>query len=224
MTKTEQKKSGVRETLEAVGAALILALIIRTFLVQAFKIPSGSMLETLQIGDHLLVNKIAYGTPVDIPFTGIMLFHVPGFGRPEHGDILVFKYPQNPKRDFIKRVIGVGGDTIEIRDKTVYRNGQRLQEPYAVHRDPNTLPAGTSPRDNVAPFKVPEGKLFMMGDNRDQSLDSRFWGFVDESQVRGKAFILYWSWNGKARWGGDSLLTDWHGGKVRWSRIGNFIH
>ena len=208
-----RRKSGLRETAEAVITALVLALVIRTFVIQAFKIPSGSMLETLQIGDHILVNKLLLGTPVDLPFTSRELFHTPRFTDPEHGDVVVFKFPQDPDRDFIKRVIGVPGDRIEIRNKVVYRNGEPLDEPYVVHKDPNVRPAG-DPRDNVAPFVVPEGKYFMMGDNRDYSLDSRFWGFVDRDMIRGKALILYWSWNAEA-----DLL-----GKVRWSRIGRLVH
>ena len=211
--KEVKQKSKLRELLEAVGTALLLAFIIRTFVMQAFKIPSGSMLETLQVGDQLLVNKLSYGTPVDIPFTGREIFHTPRFGDPKHGDVIVFKYPDNLKRDFIKRVIGVPGDTILIEDKKVYRNGQLLDEPYVIHLDPNTGPKG-DPRDNRGEIVVPEGKYFVMGDNRDKSLDSRFWGFVDRDLIRGKAMILYWSWNAEAG------LTH----KVRWERIGDVIH
>ena len=207
-------KSKTRETLEAIGMALVLALLIRTFMFQAFKIPSGSMLETLKIGDHLIVNKLTFGTPVDIPFTEKTLFHTPALGgAPEQGDIIVFKYPQDPARDFIKRVIGIPGDVIEIREKVVYRNGVPLDEDYAVHGDPRIRPPG-EPRDNMAPVTVPEGKYFVMGDNRDYSLDSRFWGFVDRGLIRGKALILYWSWDSNAPWSR----------KVRWNRIASLVH
>jgi signal peptidase I len=165
-----------------VGTALLLALVIRTFVIQAFKIPSGSMLETLQIGDHILVNKMSYGTPVDIPFTPHEIFHTPRFGDPEHGDVVVFKFPQEPKRDFIKRVIGIPGDRIEIKDKKVYRNGELLDEPYVIHKDVNLRPGGDL-RDNSSEIVVPENRYFVMGDNRDFSLDSRFWGFVDRDLI-----------------------------------------
>ncbi len=174
------------------------------------------MLETLQIGDHLLVNKMVFGTPVDFPFTSRTMLNTPGLSDPEHGDVIVFKYPESLNRDFIKRVIGVPGDKIEIRNKAVYRNDVLLDEPYAIHKDPQIVPKGhpNYQRDNLGPFVVPEGKYFVMGDNRDHSLDSRFWGFVDRDLIRGKAMILYWSWDRKAnRWGG-----------VRWSRIGSLIH
>jgi len=175
------------EYVEALAVALILALVIRTFVVQAFKIPSGSMLETLQIGDHLLVNKFIYG--VKMPFSGDILYHV---DDPQHGDIVVFEFPEDPDKDFIKRIIGVPGDVIEIKDKAVYRNGEKLDEPYVRHADPNIVPR----RDNFGPITVPEGKYFVMGDNREESYDSRFWGYVDREKIKGKAWVIYWSWDG----------------------------
>jgi signal peptidase I len=190
-----KKKSNIRETIEAVVVAFLIALVIRTFVIQAFKIPSGSMLSTLQIGDHLLVNKILLGTPVDIPFTDINLFRMPGFRGARHGDIIVFKYPEDPKRDFIKRVIGLEGDVVESRDKVVFVNGKRLVEPYVQHVDENIRPRELDPRDNFGPLTVPARSVFVMGDNRDQSYDSRFWGFVDNSQIKGNAVIIYWSWD-----------------------------
>lgn len=176
------------EYIEALAVALILALVIRTFVVQAFKIPSGSMLETLQVGDHLLVNKFIYG--VKMPFTGKILYDV---DDPKHGDIVVFEFPEDPDKDFIKRIIGLPGDVIEIKDKEVYRNGVKLDEPYAQHSDPNTV---IPRRDNFGPITVPENKYFCMGDNREESYDSRFWGFVDREKIKGKAWIIYWSWDG----------------------------
>ncbi len=199
------------EYVKALGTALILALIIRTFAVQAFKIPSGSMIPTLLIGDHLLVNKIIYGTPVDIPFTNVTVFHMPGLRTPQRGEIVVFKYPEDPKRDFIKRVVAVEGDTIQMIDQKVYVNGKYIDEPYIQHTDTLARLGQLVPRDNFGPFLVPKGKLFMMGDNRDNSYDSRFWGYVDVKEVRGKAMIIYWSWDS------DKSFP-------RFDRIGKLIH
>jgi signal peptidase I len=190
-----KRKSVLRENIEAIIIAFLIAIVIRTFAIQAFKIPSGSMLQTLQIGDHILVNKILLGTPIDIPFTNINLFHMPGIRDPRRGDIIVFKYPEDPKRDFIKRTVAVGGDTVEVRDKVLYLNGERMQEQYVQYVDNAVRQRGMDKRDNFGPFQVPEGTVFVMGDNRDQSYDSRFWGVVDLKQVKGKAMIIYWSWD-----------------------------
>lgn len=192
-----KRKSVLRENIEAVIIAFLIAIVIRTFAIQAFKIPSGSMLQTLQIGDHILVNKILLGTPIDIPFTNINLFHMPGIRDPKRGDIIVFKYPEDPNRDFIKRTIAVGGDTVEVKDKVLYVNGDRMQEPYAQYVDNEVRRKGIDKRDNFGPFHVPQGSVFVMGDNRDQSYDSRFWGVVDLKQIKGKAMIIYWSWDGE---------------------------
>lgn len=205
--KEKKSKSSLRENIEAILIAIVIAMFIRTFIVQAFKIPSGSMLETLQIGDQILVNKFIYG--VKIPFTnGKTLISVK---EPKKGEIVVFKYPEDPSKDFIKRVIGTGGDTIEIIDKQLYVNDKLVEdEPYAVHKTSNIYSGMVSTRDNLRKIKVPENKLFVMGDNRDNSHDSRFWGFVDLTAVRGRAFIIYWSWN-KNKFG------------VRWNRIGDIL-
>ncbi len=192
----------LKEYSEAMIIALVLALVIRTFFIQAFKIPSGSMLETLLIGDHLLVSKINYG--IKIPFTDSFAVT---FSEPAFQDIVVFEFPEDESKDFIKRIIGLPGDTIEIKDKQVYRNGELLEEAYVQHTDPSVR---NGVRDNREPVKVPEGKYFVMGDNRDESYDSRFWGFVDKGQIKGKAWILYWSWQGM--------------GNIRWDRIGDRIH
>jgi len=205
LSKTNNK-SIIREYLEAIIIALILALFIRTFVVQAFKIPSGSMIPTLLIGDHILVNKFCYG--IKNPFTGATWIPL---GKPERLDVIVFKYPENPSQDFIKRVIGLPGDRIEIRNKKVYVNGNLLNVKSAVNMDPNTYPGPIPPRDNFGPVTVPDHSLFVMGDNRDNSHDSRFWGYVDYKALKGKAFILYWSW-------------DKEDFSVRWSRIGDIIH
>lgn len=185
----KNKKRLLKEYAEAIITALILALVIRAYVIQAFKIPSGSMIPTLLIGDHILVNKFIYGTK--IPFTDrqVLIFKKPG-----RGDIIVFKYPENPKKDFIKRVIATGGDVIEERDKTVYVNGKAVMEPYTQHSDSGIKP-GNDPRDNFGQLTVPKGKVFVMGDNRDQSYDSRYWGFVDLKEIKGKALIIYWSWD-----------------------------
>lgn len=212
--RTSTKKSGFRENLEAIVIAIVLALFIRTFIVQAFKIPSGSMLPTLQIGDHILVNKFIYG--VKIPFSGQVLIPVKD---PQPNDIIVFKYPKDPKLDYIKRVIGVAGDTVEIRSKKLFINGKPFDDKHGVFRDVNVLSASVSPRDNFGPVTVPEGKLFVMGDNRDNSYDGRFWGFVDLQAVRGKAFIIYWSWDVQKPLFSLDRFTS-----VRWGRFGDIIH
>ncbi len=207
-------KSVVREYAEAIIIAIILALFIRSFVVQAFKIPSGSMLPTLQIGDHLLVNKFIYG--VKIPMSGTVL--VP-WKSPARDDIVVFRFPKDRAIDYIKRVVGVAGDTIELKNKQLYINGEAVNSPYAHFTDSSIMKGNTGPRDNMGSVKVPEGSIFVMGDNRDNSYDSRFWGFVDLNDVLGKAFILYWSWDLK-----EPLLSVDRMTSIRWSRIGDIVH
>ncbi len=206
----KKKKSAFRETVEAILIAFVIAIVIRTFVIQAFKIPSGSMIPTLKVGDHILVTKFLLGTPVDIPFTNITLFRMPGLRNPERGDVVVFKFPQDPSRDFIKRVVGIGGDVVQEKNKQIYVNGKRLVEPYTQHVDDHIDPADVDPRDNFGPVTVPNGTIFVMGDNRDESYDSRFWGFVPLSAVKGKAIIIYWSWDSNKTW-------------VRFNRIGELI-
>lgn len=209
-----RSKSVFREYVEAILIAVVLALFIRAFVVQAFKIPSGSMKPTLLVGDHILVSKFSYG--ITIPFVDKQVAH---FGNPERGDIVVFQYPVDPSKDFIKRVIGLPGDTVRVEDKHVYVNNRLLDEPYAVHSENRILPANASPRDNLGPVVVPPNSLFVMGDNRDESYDSRFWSFVDMSALKGKAFIIYWSWNGEGEltWRPEQSY-------IRWSRIGSVLH
>ena len=199
---TGKVKSKVREYTEAIILALILALFIRTFVIQAFKIPSPSMVPTLLIGDHILVNKFLYG--IKFPYADDKIMTI---REPERGDVVVFKYPKDRKLDFIKRCIAVGGETVEIRDKLVIINGEPISTEQAVFLDKGSYMAN---RDNYGPVVVPEGKIFVMGDNRDNSNDSRFWGYVDLADVKGKALVIYWSWD-KAR----SL--------PRFSRIGDGI-
>jgi signal peptidase I len=206
----KKRKSAFRETVEAIVIAFVIAIVIRTFVIQAFKIPSGSMIPTLKVGDHILVTKFLLGTPVDIPFTNITLFRMPGLRNPERGDVVVFKFPQDPSRDFIKRVIGIGGDVVQEKNKQIYVNGKKLVEPYTQHVDDHIDPANVDPRDNFGPVTVPKGTIFVMGDNRDESYDSRFWGFVPLSAVKGKAIIIYWSWDSSKTW-------------VRFNRIGELI-
>ncbi|MFO7606307.1 MAG: signal peptidase I [Desulfurivibrionaceae bacterium] len=203
---SRKKKSLFREYAEAIIIALLLALFIRAFVVQAFKIPSGSMIPTLLIGDHILVSKFIYG--LRNPFTGTVVIPLK---EPERLDVLVFKFPLNPSQDFIKRVIGLPGDTVEIIDKKVYINGVRLENDPGVIESDYVIPAGKSPRDNFGPVTVPAASLFVMGDNRDNSHDSRFWGFVDFKDLKGKAYVLYWSWD----------REDFN---VRWQRFGKVIH
>jgi len=200
------KKGIFREYFEAILIAIILALLIRTFIVQAFKIPSGSMKPTLLVGDHILVNKFIYG--VKFPFVKTTLIPITD---PERGDIVVFKFPEDPKKDFIKRVIGMPGDVVEIRNKKVYLNHKPMEDTYGTYLDPHVIPGSARPRDNFGPVTVPAQSIFVMGDNRDHSYDSRFWGFVDLSMLKGKAFIIYWSWN-KENSG------------IRWGRLGSLIH
>ncbi len=231
----------LKEYVEALIVAAVLALFIRAFVVQAFKIPTGSMLETLQIGDQLLVSKFHYG--VKLPFTERVLIPV---SEPMRGDIIVFEYPfdevldatrPNLKDvDFVKRIVGLPGDTVEIRAKEVFVNGQPATGPYVQHVredvEPSPLPEGhpevtvdfkgyfdhcedassicRAKRDWMPKITVPEGKFFVMGDNRDESFDSRFWGFVSRESIKGKAMVIYWSWTGP--------------GNIRWERLGKMLH
>lgn len=185
-----KKKSILREYAESIAIAILLALIIRTFMVQAFKIPSGSMEDTLAIGDHLLVSKFIYGTK--IPFSNKRVLT---FRDPKRGDVIVFEYPEDPSKDFIKRVIGVPGDVVEGKDKQVFVNGKHYQNPHEVHKEKEIIPKEMNPRDSFGPITVPENSYFVMGDNRDRSYDSRFWKFVRRDQIKGLAFIKYWSWD-----------------------------
>ncbi|MCE5336897.1 MAG: signal peptidase I [Desulfobacteraceae bacterium] len=211
---TLKRKSLIREYGEAIIIAVLLALFIRAFVVQAFKIPSGSMKPTLLVGDHILVNKFIYG--IRLPIVNKELIHIKD---PKRFDIVVFQYPVDPSKDFIKRVIGLPGDTVQLRDKKVYVNDKLLEEPYAVHSDPKILPASVSPRDNMGPIVVPPNNLFVMGDNRDESYDSRFWKFVDINELRGEAFIIYWSWNQD----GEFTMSPSES-YIRWDRLAQLLH
>lgn len=194
-------KSALREYLEAIVLAVVLTVVIRGLIVQAFRIPTTSMEETLRIGDFLFVNKMVYGSEIDVGFMGqqVVYHRFPAIREPRRGDVIVFRYPDDPSRDFIKRCVAVGGQTVELRDKVLYVDGEAQEERYAVHKDPRVLPRETSPRDNFGPYVVPLGQLFMMGDNRDNSHDSRFWGGLPRTLVKGQAMILYFSWDADRR-------------------------
>ena len=212
-----RQKSQIREYVEAFGVALLLALVIRTFVVQAFKIPSGSMLPTLEIGDHILVNKFLYGPRLEVPLTQLSFGRLPGLRAPAPGDVIVFVNPRNPSLDFIKRVIATAGQTIEIRDRQVYVDGTPSPSPSTLsERSPclPTEPPFSWPRrgpESCGPYVVPEGFVFVMGDNRGSSYDSLAWGPVPVENIKGRALIIYWSWDGPDRW-------------VRWERIGRLVY
>ena len=190
-----------REYGEALFVALILALVIRTFVVQAFKIPSESMVKTLLVGDHLLASKFSYG--IKIPFTHTYIYKGED---PVKGDIIIFEYPNDPSVDYIKRIVGTPGDTIEVRNKQLFRNGEAVKESFIRFTEPDRI---QPVRDNFGRVTVPADKYFVMGDNRDNSMDSRFCGFVDRSAIRAKAWRIYWSWGGL--------------GDIRWDRIGKAV-
>jgi signal peptidase I len=199
-------KSKIREFIEGIIAAVLIALLITTFVIKMYKIPSRSLVPTLLVGDQLVVNKLIYG--IKIPYFRNTIIPITD---PQRGDIIVFIYPKDRSLDFIKRVIGVNGDKIEIQDKKIFINGKLFTDNTGIYTDKMIYPGSLQPRDNFGPVTVPKGSLFVMGDNRDESLDSRFWGFVDLKDVQGKAFIIYWSWNPEER-------------KIRWQRLGNLLH
>ena len=208
-------KSKIRENIEAIIIAVILALFIRTFIIQAFKIPSGSMIPTLLIGDHILVNKFVYN--VKIPFVNWTI--IP-FKKPQRQDIVVFKYPKDPDKDYIKRVIGIAGDIVEIKEKKVFINGKPIKDEHAYFTDNNVKNGRFFSRDNYGPEKVPENHLFVLGDNRDNSYDSRYWGFVNIDAVKGNAFIVYSSWDtSDVNW----TLSDFFNINIRWGRFGHIL-
>ena len=204
-------RSITRDYIEAIAWAVAITLGLRTFVIQAFRIPSESMCDTLLVGDFLFVSKLDYGAK--IPFTHMRL---PGLHAPRRGEVIVFQWPEDPSKDFIKRCIATGGQTVEVRHKQVYVDGVRQTEPYVKHTIASEDPAGYTPRDNYSPPTVPPGELFMMGDNRDNSNDSRFWGTVPMDLVKGRALFIYFSTAGTAWWNG--LLH------VRFDRLLKVIH
>jgi signal peptidase I len=208
------KKSVVREYFEALVTAVALALFVRTFVFQAFKIPTGSMEPNLLVGDHLIVNKMIHAPAI----TGFERLLLPDRDI-RRGDVVVFKYPEDPERDFIKRVIGLPGDRLELRRKKVLINGKPIDEPYVHYLEPPN-PDGPSRPDDVreeyGPVTVPAGQYFMMGDNRDNSQDSRFWGFMPQAYVKGKALFIYFSFKEGGSLG--NLFSD-----IRWGRLLNRV-
>jgi len=204
-----ERKKFLKDYLEPILIAVLIALFIRTFVVQAFKIPSSSMEPTLLVGDYLMVNKFIYG--LRIPFTNTKIFQ---YKKPQRGDIIVFIYPKDHSKDFIKRVIGTEGEKVQIIHNEIYINDRLIDDPWGHFIRTGWL-GSLQGMENFGPVVVPKESLFVMGDNRDNSQDSRFWGYVDLNAVLGRAFILYFSWNGNA----ENLLD-----MVRWSRIGQLIH
>jgi signal peptidase I len=207
---TMDRKRFIKEYLEPIVIAVLIALFIRTFVIQAFKIPSGSMEPTLQVGDHILVSKFIYG--IKIPFTNVRLFQ---FNKPQRGDIIVFIFPKDRSKDFIKRVVGVGGEKVEIVRNKIYINDKLIVDPWGHFNERNDWIRYFQSMESYGPKIIPKDSLFVLGDNRDNSQDSRFWDFVKVNAVKGKALVIYFSWNGKA--GG---LLD----KIRWGRFGKLLH
>lgn len=221
------------EWTRSLSLAMFLFLFLHVFIMEAFKIPSGSMEGTLRVGDFLLVNKLVYGA--ELPFTGKRL---PAVRPPAHGDVIVFKWPPDPSKNFVKRLVGLPGDTLSMEEGTLLRNGVKVEERYVTRSDPDGDASGEDfrwqrdhlvktaeasiayhpSRNNWGPIVVPEHHLFVLGDNRDNSLDSRYWGFVPDSMVRGEPFVVYYSFSP------DSTdRFDWLK-RVRWQRIGERIH
>lgn len=225
------RKGIAREYLESIVVAVILALFIRTWAFQAFKIPTGSMETNLLIGDHLVVNKLVY-SPSFGPLEDLLLAKRPI----RRGHVVVFKFPEDPQRDFIKRVVGLPGETVAIRDKTVLIDGRPIEEPYVHFLEPPLHPGDPEYgfrveglRDNWGPRLVPQGQLLVLGDNRDNSRDSRFWGFLPVDQVKGRALLVYWSYaatreeyqrRGYASWLRDTFSAV---GRTRWNRFFHLI-
>ncbi len=207
-----RSRSPLRETVELVVFAVAIALLLRVFVVQAFRIPSGSMEDTLLVGDFILVDKITYGPRLNI---GIAEGRLPGLRRPRTGDIIVFKYPLDPSKDFVKRLIAGPGQTVHIVNRKVYVDGELFPDPSrSKHGDPRVLPGTYSNRDNYGPVTIPEGQYFFMGDNRENSRDSREWGFVPEEYIKGRALIIYLSWDPDPTIPWFNLIH-----KIRWSHI-----
>jgi signal peptidase I len=216
MKRMETEKTGTRnkrffkEYVEPIIIAILIALFIRAFVVQAFKIPSSSMEPTLLVGDHILVNKFLYG--VRIPYTDIKFFD---WNKPKRGDVVVFIFPLDRSKDFIKRVIGTEGDRVDIVRNKVMINDKEMEDPWGVYMEKPDWARFAGSGAKFEHTVVPKDHIFVLGDNRDNSQDSRYWGFVNLKDVKGKAFIIYFSWNGNS----DDLL-----GKIRWSRFGKLIH
>ncbi len=231
MGKKKGKKSTFREYLESIVIAVLLAFVIKTSIVEAYKIPTGSMEDTLLVGDFLLANKFIYGAR--LPLIGLKL---PALQHPQPGQVVIFKYPLNRKTNYIKRVIATAGQVVEIKDKRVYVDGKLVPEPpKSKHTDPREIPRGVNNRDNFGPVRIPKGYIFVMGDNRDNSYDSRFWGFLDKDLIRGKGMIIHFSWRSdpaapKLSWANPLSIIHLFfynlihlPQRIRWGRIGHLI-
>ena len=206
--KEEKRHKHVRETFEAIGIALVLALIVRAFFLQAFKIPSSSMEDTLLIGDHIIVSKFSYGLqvprPAMIKVLGVTVHFfetrlVNTWGEIKRADVVVFRFPGDRTKDYIKRVVGLPGDTVEVRDDVIYLNGRRWEDPWGIYKG-GVYGFDAHKSSFFGPYTVPNGHVFAMGDNRDRSYDSRYWGPVPIRDIKGKAFIIYWSWDSDSHW------------------------
>jgi signal peptidase I len=208
-----ERKKFIKEYVEPIVIAILIALFIRAFIVQAFKIPSSSMEPTLLVGDHILVNKFIYG--IRLPYTNIKFFQ---YKKPKRGDIIVFIFPKDRSKDFIKRVIGTEGDKVDIVGKNIYINDKVIDDPWGDYRDGMRNLSTNGKFEHVD--RVPDGHLFVMGDNRDNSQDSRFWGFVNiNNDVIGSAFVIYYS--GPNFW---EIWKIWRWDEIRWGRLGKLIH
>ena len=196
-----KSKNRLHENIEVIVLAILIVMIVKHFIIENFHIPSGSMFPTVQVGDYVLINKFIYG--LKIPFTDKKLLKIK---NPEYGDIVVVRYSCDPETDYIKRIVGLPGDTVEMRDKAVYLNNKKVNHNYCVHSDKSIDPA----RDNHGPVKVPNDSVFVLGDNRDESYDSRELGFVKKSDIKGNAFFVYWSWKSEKS-------------KVECSRVGKLV-
>ncbi len=231
MGKKKRKKSTFQEYLESIIIAVLLAFVIKTSIVEAYRIPTGSMEDTLLVGDFLLANKFIYGAR--LPLIGVRL---PALQNPHPGQVVIFKYPLDRKTNYIKRVVATEGQVVEIKDKRLYVDGKLVPDPtHSKHTDLREIPRGTNNRDNFGPVRVPQGYIFVMGDNRDNSYDSRFWGFLDRKLIRGEAMIIHFSWKPdssapKLFW--DNPLSAIHllfynlihsPWRIRWKRIGHLI-
>ena len=216
----EKPSSGdvIKEYVKQIVVAVFLAILIRATLVQAYHIPSGSMEDTFLEGDYVLGDKLTFGTQVPdrLPILNLKLpsFRMPGFRDPRQGDLVIFEYPKDESRDFIKRCIAVAGQTVEIKNKVVYVDGKPFENPDGVkYEDPRIVPRRYGQRDNFGPYTVPPGNIFVMGDNRDSSHDSRFWGTVSLDKVKAHPWFIYYSW--------DSNPPIWNVlAKIRWGRLG----